>query len=549
MTSFNAPDIKPEVFFVADLLKTMAEGRLRVPKFQRPFVWTYQKITYLLDSIRNRYPIGSVLLWETDKVMASSEKIGPRHIGAHPGGSVSYILDGQQRLSTLFGTLMWKEGDDTDWAWLVYYHLDTKKFVQVRHPSETDPMHFPVRSLLDTYAFLEEAERIRKSVSGDRLRSVLQEIQELADVFRSYKIPVTRIQNTNLDEAVRIFSRLNTAGVRVGPDQMVSALAFRESDGKVEYDLAAEIDRMVSVLSLKHFKVDRVILLRVILAELELDVYRTDWEQLGVQYKDKIPMAVNNSMQSLDRVVQFLDSIGVSCGTLLPYSMQLVVLSAFFRKCPEPGLDQKSLLERWFWVSSYSGWFANGNSTSIRRAIEDMMKIANGGSQFNSIELNAPANPFPSAFDFRSARVRTHVLFLLFLVPLERDEKPFKLAKIAENGYRALRYLFRADQLESNELYRSPVNRILLTYEKKEDLVEIFQNPSVRQSHGIDERCYRALLDEDWDGFLQQRKAFLMQKEQEFMRSKGVTLPVAAHEETVLDTELEEGESVAFDLL
>jgi hypothetical protein len=191
MTSTSAPDIKSEVVFVADLLKIMAEGRLRVPKFQRPFVWTPEKITHLLDSIRNRYPIGSVLLWETEKIMTSSDKIGPRRIGPHPGGTVSYILDGQQRLSTLFGTLMWKEGDDTDWMWAAYYHLGTKKFVQLRNQRESEPMLFPVRSLLETFAFLEEADRI-KNVSGENTREILQEVQELTDIFRSYKIPVTK---------------------------------------------------------------------------------------------------------------------------------------------------------------------------------------------------------------------------------------------------------------------------------------------------------------------------------------------------------------------
>ncbi|MCI5147239.1 MAG: DUF262 domain-containing protein, partial [Candidatus Electrothrix sp. AR3] len=55
----------------------------------------------LLDSIRLRYPIGSLLVWDTDEGLGSSPTIGHIVVPKAAGGVYSYVLDGHQRLSTL----------------------------------------------------------------------------------------------------------------------------------------------------------------------------------------------------------------------------------------------------------------------------------------------------------------------------------------------------------------------------------------------------------------------------------------------------------------
>ena len=539
----NSPDIKPEIVFIPDLLKEMNAGRLRIPKFQRPFVWTPEKMLFLLDSIRNKYPIGSILFWDTDQKMRSSDEIGHKKVQAASEGIVSYALDGQQRLSTLFGVL-WLKPDEEDppWQWKVWYDMETKNFVHLKK-KEPGLEHFPVWALLDTYDFFDAADKIRTH-APEKARAYFKDAQELAETFKSYKMPVIRIQNTTMDEAVRIFGRLNSSGAKIADDQMVSALAYRETEGEVVFDLATEIDTITELLAEYHFShIDRVILLRVILAELELDVYRTNWEQMIRNYGHKLPDAVSRCLDTLSYTINFLDQVGVKCDSLLPYSMQLVVLSTFFRKCPNPSVEQKELLERWFWVSSYTGWFANGNSTSIRNAINDMTRIADGVTlKFESISLDEQANSFPSTYDFRSARVRVLVLFLLSLNPLDYDGKALKAWQlIAEHGYKALKHIFRASYVRK-DLYRSPVNRTLLSTKKRTKLVdkliaipEDWRTP-VLESHGISETAFQFLQEGKIDEFLEHRKSLLKEKELTFMKEKGVSLPVDEKDDLVLDT-------------
>ena len=56
--------IKVDRASLALLMMQMREGLIRVPRFQRDFVWERKKIQELLDSIYKEYPIGTIFLWE-----------------------------------------------------------------------------------------------------------------------------------------------------------------------------------------------------------------------------------------------------------------------------------------------------------------------------------------------------------------------------------------------------------------------------------------------------------------------------------------------------
>ena len=49
-------------------LNDFEDGKIQIPPFQRDFVWTNDKKLELLDSLKNGYPIGSVLFWQPTHV-------------------------------------------------------------------------------------------------------------------------------------------------------------------------------------------------------------------------------------------------------------------------------------------------------------------------------------------------------------------------------------------------------------------------------------------------------------------------------------------------
>ena len=75
----------------------------RVSAFQREYVWTPDQVAFLLDSLFKGFPIGTVFLWKTDERLKIERKLGryslPEPKKDYP---VNYVLDGQQRLTSLF---------------------------------------------------------------------------------------------------------------------------------------------------------------------------------------------------------------------------------------------------------------------------------------------------------------------------------------------------------------------------------------------------------------------------------------------------------------
>ena len=100
------------------LVDRITSGDIRIPAFQRNFVWETEQVAFLLDSIYKGFPIGTVIIWKTDARLQSEKDLGafklPDPAKDYP---VNYVLDGQQRLTSLFSTFQTDlEPQSQDWV-------------------------------------------------------------------------------------------------------------------------------------------------------------------------------------------------------------------------------------------------------------------------------------------------------------------------------------------------------------------------------------------------------------------------------------------------
>ena len=58
---------KPTSMKYDELINSVAVGKMKIPQFQRDFVWTKDKSAELLDSIIKGYPIGTFIIWRTEE--------------------------------------------------------------------------------------------------------------------------------------------------------------------------------------------------------------------------------------------------------------------------------------------------------------------------------------------------------------------------------------------------------------------------------------------------------------------------------------------------
>lgn len=83
---------------ISTILEKIDEKQLFVPAFQREYVWKRDDAKQLIDSLINEYPTGTMLTWETSH---PPELKGP-HQYNEKQGAVKLLLDGQQRMTTLY---------------------------------------------------------------------------------------------------------------------------------------------------------------------------------------------------------------------------------------------------------------------------------------------------------------------------------------------------------------------------------------------------------------------------------------------------------------
>lgn len=95
--------LNPGIIKYSQLLSDIEAGRIKIPQFQRDFVWSKTDSAKLLDSIVKRYPIGTFILWKTNETLRSIKNIGGLNFPQTPEGDyVQYVLDGQQRITSLY---------------------------------------------------------------------------------------------------------------------------------------------------------------------------------------------------------------------------------------------------------------------------------------------------------------------------------------------------------------------------------------------------------------------------------------------------------------
>ena len=546
MTSGENPnqvvEVRPEVVFIYELLDELTNGRIRIPRFQRPFVWRRDQMTDLLDSVFNQYPIGSLLVWETDTAISTLHRLGPF---VFPEGEdtsqAGYLLDGHQRLSTLAGALVAREdqsisSDEDEDRWHLAWNMETEKFQHGRAENQPGTL-FPLTSLLDTLKFFAAVDGVRRALSSrpDLAEKYVAQVSRVARAFQHYRVPVIRIRQTGLSEAVEIFARLNSKGQSMSADQMVSALMYSSDGSQDEFDLASEIDSIIYNLGQLNFgDIDRTAVLRAILANLDEDIYNTDWTRLAEGRRkdlgDKLRKGVDKAAISLNMAVSFLQEQGVAISRLLPYSMQLVVLSAAFDAVPNPDVDRLDLLKRWFWVSSFSGWFGGANPSRVNSLVTELRRTGNGGfsGKLDNFDLNAASLPYPTSFDMRSARTRSLLLVMLSLRPRDTAGEPIidPWSRISQMGPSGVGYIF--DELPkaysgnpANRMIRPPgaPNGVLSRW-IVDEIAEA--GDEVLWSYCLNAESIAHLKARDVPKFVLSRQSLLIDAERRFRASVGV---------------------------
>ncbi|GAA0398833.1 DUF262 domain-containing protein [Micromonospora gifhornensis] len=513
----------PTIALVDDLLGGIGRGEIRVPAFQRPFVWRPNQMLELFDSIERGYPIGSLLLWRTNQRVPSLDSIGGLPIPPPPEGrQVSYLLDGHQRVSTLFGVLNrpLRDGppqNEADWIWQIYRDLrpDPLGSDRYRHHRSGKflPHLLPLAAVMRTRDFLRHFQRVELAVKDpDQADSLIREAEAVAQRIKGYKLTLVRLDGASIEQAVNVYARLNRTGTRMDPDQMVSALTYR----KEQPSLASRIDDIVAAVADTGFgELPRQAVFRALLAIAgENDIMSPRWNLVANYMQNRLHDALPQTDRAVHLAARFLRTgVNLPQAKFLPYSHQLVLLAMFFHICPEPSGWQYDRLRRWFWVTSWSSAFAGATSTVLRKALVEMETFASGTGDLRP-DLS-DVQPMPGAFTLNSARTKAYVAWESSEFPRRLDMlgQPFDVVKLLETAdIQIFRHVVPKDSRPANRLIFPTTPNIGVLAALKG--LNLPKDEQILESHGIPVKAWRRLC-EGGNGnqiFVDDRTEFLEQR-------------------------------------
>ncbi len=379
---------------ISNLITGINKGEIKIPKFQRAFVWKDEQALKLLDSIANNYPVGSLLLWRTKEKLLAERNIGefslPETDDMEP---TDYVLDGQQRLTVIYSCLGAKESDG---GFAVVYDLSTEKFL--RMPDTPKIWHFPVRKMLNTTQLL----NFRTAILATEDGAVYQErLDQLIGAFTDYRLPVVTLKDLSVEEVCPIFERINSSGTKLSTyDLMVAATWNRE------FDLNDEVDEIRAALEPKGFgDVDKQTVLKCMSAVQLETIKEQSLMTLRRLNKESMKALIGTTKEALLKTVDLLTTeFRIHSWDFLSYEALVIIICAVFSKNTHLTPEQVKRLRQWFWRASFAERYKVGGENFVSN---DISVVANF-----IIKGEGAAGQFgepPTAKDWLSVGFRSNV--------------------------------------------------------------------------------------------------------------------------------------------
>ena len=362
------------------LFSDIDRGYLKIPKFQRDFVWSKNQTANLIDSIIKGFPIGTFIFWKTREELRHVRNIGNFNLPDTPKGEyIHYVLDGQQRITSLYAlrkglkvtTNDKKEIDYKDiYVNLAYEPDSDEEIVTIDKPegspsiSVYDLLSDDLIEITDNY---EKEERKKINIYNKRLTN--------------YDFSTIEIADYPIDIACEIFTRINTSGQELTLFEIMVAKTF---DQERKFDLAKEYEKLNysegSEKDLKDAGFDTIppsTVLQCISAYLCQQVRRQDILKLDkCKFIESWELVKDGIFCAVDYIRTHLR---IPVSKLLPYNALLIPYSYFFIRSggKSPTNLQNKLLTQYFWWASLSYRFSSGADGKIALDLKRMDDILN----------------------------------------------------------------------------------------------------------------------------------------------------------------------------
>jgi hypothetical protein len=550
----------PTVERLSSLLEQLCAGALQIPPFQRSFEWDTAQRLHLLDTVRQGIPCGSVMLWRTRRRLPLRRALGPFAIPASEpdeGQLHTYLLDGQQRLTTLLATLgraLWTRAEQPvpflpdapgrfapdGGPWELHFSLSKDDFVAPLPGADPDPDEeegplLPLSCLLDDTAFDEWRE-------GKPLdRTQLRVARDLQRAFRDYPVPTVPLVTEDMDIVQRTFKRVNDGGTRMEAVHLARALTWEEG-----FDLTEELRRVGDGLDAEGWaQVPEDLLLKVVAGLAGQEPFSPNIEDVAAAIKrrrgqpdDLLLLALHGASET----ARLLRQLHICGPYALPYSYAFVFLAELLGERGRAlDADDAERVLGWLLVQMHTERLGQSPHHVMRAMRKELRELARGTPPRRPKGKKGKKVPPVGRFNLAWGRSRLAALALVAAQPLDMDGVPLDAGPLLAQGRSEVLLQLLQPRMDGAsprlaEALRSPTvadelrgvaNRVLLRPAELADLRagvlgQRRLSVGVLSSHLIPEDMTARLQNGEVSAFLRAREALILDRQRQQLKRFGV---------------------------
>ena len=421
------------------LLAAVRSGGIQLPDFQRGWVWDDERIIGLLASISRGFPVGAIMTLAA----GGDIKFMPRPIEGVSGidkAPDTFLLDGQQRLTSLYQSLLYHGPVDTvdsrKRRFKRRYYVDMLRAVDPTADREDVFVSVPEdRRILKNFGrevqdlsspeleyehHMMPTERLFNSMKwmfgymgywqnsnthhpeGDVVGFCDKFQNQVIDPFTDYLLPVIELEKETPKEAVCIvFEKVNTGGVTLSVFELVTA-TFAADDFRLRDDWAARKAGLHEVYGvLQGVEADQFLQIVALLATYDkrkqfLSAGGAENQAPGISCKrdsilnlklEEYKRWADHVEAGLKEAAKFLTRQFIFKNRDIPYSTQIVPLAALFVELGDelkPAKAQEKL-ERWFWSGVFGESYGSNTEGQFALDLPQVAEYVRGGSDQTSV--------------------------------------------------------------------------------------------------------------------------------------------------------------------
>ncbi|MGM0609155.1 MAG: DUF4357 domain-containing protein [Candidatus Muiribacteriota bacterium] len=341
-----------------DVIRDLGRGKLKIPPFQRQYVWEKTRVRDLLDSIYKEFPIGTFFIWSAPskykKFFKDIEEL--KLPQPHQYENIDFILDGQQRIISLYAVINGMVIEKKDYS-QICFDLERREFVIRSRPSSHQ---IPVYKMFD--------EKNPFKIYEELKHEHREPYSNCYNIFKTYPFSVVSVVEKDLPDAIKIFERINQGGKKLSLFDLVAA-----STWSVDFDLRRKFDELKKYFAEKGYG---EISPESVLFALGLCIKgHAKNKNLLEMTSNEVKVAWEDVVESMKLAVDYLsNNQGVKIFAFLPYPVMLPLLTYFYYQNNKKSLtkDQSENIHKWFWKSALAERYASTVQSYLE---EDRKKV------------------------------------------------------------------------------------------------------------------------------------------------------------------------------